>query len=71
MSRTVAQGKPCVPHTDAGSSTMARASAPREPVPSVIRPTSSLNATTFGAPCASRGSTRSRIMHSIFVRKLA
>ena len=33
----VAQGKPCVPHTDAGSSTMARASAPREPVPSVMQ----------------------------------
>ena len=68
---TVAQRGPPPGQTDCGSSAMARASAPREPVPSVSRPMSSLKATTLGAPRASRGSTRSRIRHSIFVRKLA
>ncbi len=68
---TVAQGKPWPGQIDAGSEASVRASAPRVPVARVMMPTSSLKATTLGAPCTSRGSTRSRIMHSILVRKLA
>ncbi len=49
---------------------VSRATFPREPVPSVIRPTSSLKATTFGRCFARCGTTYLRIMHSIFVLKL-
>ena len=48
-----------------------RATAPREPVASVINPVSSSNTTTLGRPRARWGTAYSRIRHSILVRNAA
>ncbi len=69
----VAQGNawPSHPGAPPGLAMTCRASAPRDPVPAVISPMSSLNATTLTIPRprASRGFTYSRTMHSILTRK--
>ena len=71
----VAHGNACPaqPGAPPGFWITVRAAAPREPVPAVISPMSSLKAITLTAPRprASRGTTYWRTMQSIFVRKAA